>query len=108
MPAETHTHTEPITVDDILDLLSTIVGDEDFDSTLTLEDLGLSDALALMAFWDAIVEEYSERGVGEPDLDDLASAADALELARRTLGSLGIETGTETETETETDASMAS
>lgn len=93
MPAETHSHREPVSVDDIVDLLSTMAPDgESFDPTSTLEDLGLSDDLALMAFWDAVVEEHAERGVGEADLEDLASAPNALELARRTVRYLGAAT----------------
>lgn len=89
MPAETHSHSEPVTVDDILDLLATIVGDDaSFDAATPLDEVGLSDDLALMAFWDVAVEEYGERSVGEPDLEDLASAATAVELAERTLRNL--------------------
>lgn len=89
MPAETHSHHEPITVDDILDLLSTIVhGDSELQPDMPLDELGLSDDLAVMAFWDAVVEEYGERGVGEPDLEDLATATTAADLARRTVDNL--------------------
>ncbi|MFP5321011.1 MAG: hypothetical protein ACLGIC_04105 [Acidimicrobiia bacterium] len=89
MPAETHSHSEPVTVQDILDLLSTIVHDDaTFDPDTPLTELGLSDDLSIMAFWDVAIEEYGERSVGEPDLDDLASATTAVDLAERTVRNL--------------------
>lgn len=89
MPAETHSHHEPITVDDILDLLSTIVhGDSELQPDMPLDELGLSDDLAVIAFWDAVVEEYGERSVGEPDLEGLATATTAADLARRAVDNL--------------------
>lgn len=88
MPAETHSHHEPVTVDDILDLLSTIVQDGEVDPDAPLDALGLDDDLALLSYWDVVVEEYGERTVGEPDLEELASATSALDLARRTVSEL--------------------
>lgn len=96
MPAETHSHSEPVTAHDILDLLSTIVHDDaTSDPETPLAQLGLSDELSIMAFWDVAVEEYGERSVGEPDLDDLASATTAVDLAERTVRNLRVTDTTE-------------
>lgn len=85
MPAETHSHSEPVTVEAVLALLATVVHDDSgLDPATPVEELGLDDDLALMAFWDVVTEEYSERGVGEPDLEQLAECRTAIELAEGT------------------------
>lgn len=85
MPAETHSHSEPVTAEAVLELLATVVHDHDgLDPATPVEELGLDDDLALMAFWDVVSEEYSERGLGEPDLEQLAECRTAIELAEGT------------------------
>lgn len=82
MPAETHSHSGPVTADAVLELLATVVHDDDgLDPATPLETLGLDGDLALMAFWDVVAEEYGERGLAEPDLDELAGCRTAIELA---------------------------
>lgn len=94
MPAETHSHTEPVTVEAVLDLLATILGDgQDIDPSTPLEHLGLGDELALLAFWDAVVEEHAERGVAEPDFEELADARTAADLAECAVRGINGHTG---------------
>lgn len=89
MPAETHQHTEPLTTDDVLALLFTVVGDSvDLDLSTTLVELGMTEDLDLLAFWDAAVEEFAERTIGEPDLTELLDARTAAELAAATAACL--------------------
>ncbi len=85
MPAETHSHSEPVTAEAVLELLATVVHDDDgLDPATPIEALGLDDDLALMAFWDVVAEEYSERGLAEPDLEQLAECRTVIELAEGT------------------------
>lgn len=92
MPAETHSHSEPVTAEAVLELLATVVHDADvLDPATPVETLGLDDDLALMAFWDVVAEEYAERGVGEPDLDQLAEFRTAIELAEGTARCLAVD-----------------
>ena len=89
MPAETHQHTEPLTADDVIALLFTVVGDSvELDPSTTLVELGMTDDLDLLAFWDAAVEEFAERTIGEPDLTELLDARTAAELAAATVACL--------------------
>lgn len=89
MPAETHQHTEPLTVHDVIALLSTVVGEvDDVDPSTMLVELGMTDELDFLAFWDAAVEEFAERTVGEPDLTELLEARTAAELAAATVACL--------------------
>ena len=82
MPAETHSHSQPVTVEDVLELLATVVHDEGgLDAGTSLEVLGLDDDLALLSFWDVVAEEFGERTLGEPDIEDLAGCRTAIELA---------------------------
>lgn len=91
MPAETHSHSEPVTAAAVLDLLATVVRDDDrLDPATPVDTLGLDDDLALMSFWQVVVEEYSERGLGEPDLEQLAECRTAIELAESTARSLAV------------------
>ncbi len=90
MPAETHRHSEPATVEAVLELLATVVHDGNgLDPTTPVEVLGLDDALALMAFWDVVSEEYSERGLGAADLKQLLECRTVIELAQSTARCLG-------------------
>lgn len=89
MPAETHQHAEPLTVHDVIALLSSVVGDaDDLDPSTALVEFGMTDELDLLAFWDAAVEEFAERTVGEPDLTELFEACTAAELAAATVACL--------------------
>ncbi len=91
MPAETHSHSEPVTAAAVLELLTTVVrDDEGLDPATPVEALGLDDDLALMSFWHVVVEEYSERGLGEPDLELLAECRTASELAAITARCLAV------------------
>lgn len=81
MPAETHSHSEPVTAGAVLDLLATVVHEDVLDPATPVEALRLDDDLSLMAVWDLVVEEYSERGLGEPDLELLAECRTAMDLA---------------------------
>lgn len=92
MPAETHSHSEPVTVEAVLELLATVVHDDDgLDPATPVEVLGLDDDLALMAFWDVVSEEYSERGLGEADLEQLMECRTVIELAQSTARCLGVD-----------------
>ena len=44
--------------------------------------------LDVLAFWDAAVEEFAERTIGEPDLTELLDARTAAELAGATVACL--------------------
>jgi hypothetical protein len=78
----------------IVELMSAIVdGNTELDEATPLDALGLSDDLTRLALWDALVEECSERGIGEPDLDELSSATTVGELARCVLRHLSVGNG---------------
>lgn len=70
MPAETHQRSEVVGVDALLDLLACVVGlDAPRAAQARLADLELDDDLSVLHLWDAVVEEYGERSVGDLDLD---------------------------------------
>ena len=70
MPAETHQRSEAVGVEAVLDLLACVVGlDADRAAEAPLAGLELSDDLSVLHLWDAVVEEYGERSVGDLDLD---------------------------------------
>lgn len=70
MPAETHQRSEAAGAEAVLDLLACVVGlDADRAAEAPLADLELSDDLSILHLWDAVVEEYGERSVGDLDLD---------------------------------------
>jgi hypothetical protein len=88
MPAETHSHRDAITAEQVLELLWVLVTDpEDPDAAAgpfpdrRLEALGIADDLALLELWEQTTEEYGERTLGELDLDAARDAADLGELA---------------------------
>jgi hypothetical protein len=82
MPAETHSHSEPVTADDVLELLATVVHDGDgLDPGTPVDALGLDDDLALLSVWDVVAEEFGERTLAEPDIEELAGCRTAIELA---------------------------
>lgn len=92
MPAETHSHREPVTADDVLELLATVVHDGDgLDPGTPVDVLGLDDDLALLSFWDVVAEEFGERTLGEPDLEELAGCRTAIELAENIARSFAAE-----------------
>lgn len=70
MPAETHQRSEPVDVGAVLDLLACVVGlDAPRAVDAPLAELELDDDLAILHLWDAVVEEYGERSMGDLDLD---------------------------------------
>lgn len=82
MPAETHSHSEPVTVEDVLELLASVVHDADaLDPETPVEELGFDDDLSLLSLWDVVAEEFGERTLGEPDIEELAGCRTAIELA---------------------------
>ena len=92
MPAETHSHSEPVTADDVLELLATVVHDADgLDPGTPVDALGLDDDLALLSFWDVVAEEFGERTLGEPDIEELAGCRTAIELAETVARSFAAE-----------------
>jgi hypothetical protein len=92
MPAETHSHSEPVTVEDVLELLATVVQDGDgLDPGTSVDLLGLDDDLALLSFWDVVAEEFGERTLGEPDIEELAGCRTAIELAEAVTRSFAAE-----------------
>ncbi len=70
MPAETHSHHEPATVDDIVDLLGNLLDLGGDVASTRLADLGLDDDLGVFSLWEAVAAELAERTVGELDIDD--------------------------------------
>ena len=71
MPAETHQLGEPVGVAAVLDLLACVVGLDPGQAAATpLADLELDDDLAILHLWDAVVEEFAERGIGELARDE--------------------------------------
>ena len=92
MPAETHSHSEPVTVEDVLELLATVVQDGGgLDPGTPVEALGLDDDLALLSFWDVVAEEFGERTLGEPDIEELAGCRTAVDLAETVVRSFAAE-----------------
>jgi hypothetical protein len=70
MPAETHQRSEAVDVGTVLDLLSCVVGlDAPRAADAPLAELELDDDLSILHLWDAVVEEYGERSVGDLELD---------------------------------------
>lgn len=67
-----------------MSLLSAVVAGDVEQSTL-LVDLGMGDDVDRLAFWDAAVEEFAERTLGEPDLTELFGASTAGELITATI-----------------------
>ncbi|MGE3447800.1 MAG: hypothetical protein AB7H92_09505 [Microbacteriaceae bacterium] len=90
MPAETHQRSEAVGVDAVLDLLACVVGlDAPRAAQARLADLELDDDLSVLHLWDAVVEEYGERSVGDLDLDGTrpATLGDLADLFARELTS---------------------
>lgn len=74
MPAETHTRTERIDADTVLDLLACAVGIDDGRggvplAEVPLADLELDDDLAILDLWESVAEELGERALGDLDLE---------------------------------------
>jgi hypothetical protein len=93
LPAESHrVRYEPVDASSVLDLIWALatpptenaVADPD----TSLRDLAIDDELAKFEVWDAAMEEFAERAVGEPDLDELLAATTAGALAEAILSSL--------------------
>lgn len=84
MPAETHQHSDPLSTREVMALLSAVVVGDIVSST-SLAELGLDDDVVLLAFWDAAVEEFAERTLGQPDLSELYEARTVGELVAATV-----------------------
>lgn len=68
MPAETHTHRDPIDARSVVDLIASIIGiDPDDAAGRSLAAVGLDDDLAVFDLWSAIAEELGERSLGDFD-----------------------------------------
>jgi hypothetical protein len=93
LPAETHrVRYEPVDASAVLGLIWALAGPPaekgEADPDTSLCDLALDDDLAKFELWDAAVEEFAERTVAEPDLDELLAAKTAGALAEAILSSL--------------------
>lgn len=84
MPAETHQHADPLSSHEVIALLSAVVA-HDVEPSTSLIELAMHDEVDRLAFWDAAVEEFAERTLGEPDLTELFEASTAGELAAATV-----------------------
>jgi hypothetical protein len=81
MPAETHQRRDGVAAPEIIELLENVLGLPAANDATSLAELGCDGDLSLLDLWDAAVEEYGERTLGEPDLDELRSATTVGELA---------------------------
>jgi hypothetical protein len=83
VPAETHSHRDPLQPEAVLDLLWSILAppDQEPDPDVRLDDLGASSQLTLLDLWGAAAEEYGERTLGEVDIEDLQRLTTVGELA---------------------------
>lgn len=99
MPAETNQHQDAPDLGAVLELLTQVL-DVDVDPVeardLTLADLGIDDDLAALRLWDAVIEEFGERTVGEPDDIGGEPLRTLGELADWCLDALGLEVGAAT------------
>lgn len=80
MPAETHRHAEAVTAADVIDLLCAVTGAEDIEVGSILRDIGFVDELDVFSFWDAVVEEFAERSLSNPDVSELLEAVTVRDL----------------------------
>jgi hypothetical protein len=93
LPAETHRFRhDQVDASAVLDLIWALASlppeRAEAEPDASLRELALDDELAKFEVWDAAVEEFAERTVGEPDLDELLAATTAGALAEAILGSL--------------------
>ena len=92
MPAETHQQRHADGTMQLLELTTLLAAPDDGDAhpTDTLARLGLDDEALQWALWDAVVEEFGERGVaevGDPDdLDDVETLGDLVDVFATWLG----------------------
>lgn len=92
MPAETHQRRAAVSVSEICDLLVSVLGLGDpcgQADDVRLAEVGCDEDLVLFDLWDAAVEEFGERTIGEPDLDDLRDVTTLGELACLIAGRCG-------------------
>jgi acyl carrier protein len=95
LPAETHTHRNPIDRDTVVAIVMERTADvagvdlDEVDLTSTFEQLEL-DTMAVLELAEAIEDELGERTVGfhleDDDLLELRSVADTVEYVLRRLG----------------------
>ena len=70
MPAETHQLAEPPSLDDIVDLIVSLLDTDPLEaSTTSLAEAGVENDLDLLHLWQAVAEEYGERTLGDFDVD---------------------------------------
>lgn len=93
MPAETHRHFARADTEQLIDLVVALVtpdGGERPRSDEPLVEVGLADEALRWALWDAIVEEFGDRGsvsVEDPDeLVDAQNLGDLIDAFARWLG----------------------
>lgn len=92
MPAETHQHRHTDGTLQLLELTTLLAAPDDRPASPTdhLAELGLDDEALQWALWDAVVEEFGERGVAEPgdpdDLDDVDTLGDLVDVFANWLG----------------------
>lgn len=92
MPAETHQHGDPVSADDVIDVLLTLAPEHEsllVERGTPLHLVGLDDEVVVLDLWDAAVEDLAERGIGEPDLSELLDATTVGELVDATVRCLG-------------------
>ncbi len=69
MPGETHQRSEAVEVGAVLELLACVVSLDAPHVDTPLAELELDDDLSILHLWEAVVEEYGERGTGDLELD---------------------------------------
>jgi hypothetical protein len=70
MPAETHQRSEAVGVEDVASLLECVIGLHAGQAAeIPLDDLHLDDDLSILHLWDAVVEEFGERSIGDLGLE---------------------------------------
>ena len=92
MPAETHQQRPADGTKHLLELATLLASPDDREAGPTdeLARLGIDDEALRWALWDAVVEEFGERGVaevGDPDdLDDAETLGDLVDVFATWLG----------------------
>ena len=80
-PAEAHQQREPITVDDVAEVVARFVGLDSVDLDTPLDDVGLDGDLERFRLWKFAAEEHAERTVTDIDEEDLLEARTVGDLA---------------------------
>lgn len=91
MPAETHQESDPIGTDAVVHVIGLLLAVDAVPGLApetSLKAVGVDDDVAIFRLWDAVSGELAERGVAEPDFDDLQTAETIGELADAIVRSL--------------------